>query len=95
MPAPEDLLSVEGVVGPAPDPEVGCAVATSERPRVNMIELAPKGTGKSFVFLNLSRYARLVSGGKVTAAALFYNNANRQPGLFSHYDLVIFDEAQS
>lgn len=63
--------------------------------RVNMIELAPKGTGKSFVFLNLSRYARLVSGGKVTAAALFYNNASRQPGLLSHYDLVIFDEAQS
>lgn len=63
--------------------------------RVNMIELAPKGTGKSFVFLNLSRYARLVSGGKVTAAALFYNNATRQAGLLSHYDLVIFDEAQS
>lgn len=63
--------------------------------RVNMIELAPKGTGKSFVFLNLSRYARLVSGGKVTAAALFYNNASRQPGLLSNYDLVIFDEAQS
>lgn len=63
--------------------------------RVNMIELAPKGTGKSFVFLNLSRYARLVSGGKVTAAALFYNNATRQPGLLSHYDLVVFDEAQS
>ncbi|MBA3471423.1 MAG: BREX system Lon protease-like protein BrxL [Herpetosiphonaceae bacterium] len=63
--------------------------------RINMIELAPKGTGKSFVFLNLSRYARLVSGGKVTAAALFYNNATRQPGLLSNYDLVIFDEAQS
>src|SRR5579859_1398737 len=58
--------------------------------RVNMIELAPKGTGKSFVFLNLSRYARLVSGGKVTAAALFYNNASKQPGLLSHYDLVVF-----
>lgn len=63
--------------------------------RVNMIELAPKGTGKSFVFLNLSRYARLVSGGKVTAAALFYNNATRQTGLLANYDLVIFDEAQS
>ncbi|MEI7768850.1 MAG: BREX system Lon protease-like protein BrxL [Chloroflexales bacterium] len=63
--------------------------------RVNMIELAPKGTGKSFVFLNLSRHARLVSGGKVTAAALFYNNASRQAGLLSYYDLVIFDEAQS
>lgn len=63
--------------------------------RVNMIELAPKGTGKSYVFLNLSRYARLISGGKVTAAALFYNNALRQAGLLSYYDLVVFDEAQS
>ncbi len=63
--------------------------------RVNMIELAPKGTGKSFVYLNLSRHARLVSGGKVTAAALFYNNQSRQPGLLTHYDLVVFDEAQS
>jgi ATP-dependent Lon protease len=63
--------------------------------RVNLVELAPKGTGKSFVFLNLSRYARLISGGKVTAAALFYNNATRQPGLLSHYDVVVFDEAQT
>lgn len=63
--------------------------------RINLVELAPKGTGKSFVFLNLSRYARLISGGKVTAAALFYNNATRQPGLLSHYDVVVFDEAQT
>lgn len=63
--------------------------------RVNMIELAPKGTGKSFVFLNLSRYARLVSGGKVTAAGLFYNNQTGQVGLLGNYDLVVFDEAQS
>lgn len=63
--------------------------------RINMIELAPKGTGKSYVFLNLSRYVRLVSGGKVTSAALFYNNQSRQPGLLSHYDVVVFDEAQS
>jgi ATP-dependent Lon protease len=63
--------------------------------RINLIELAPKGTGKSFVFLNLSRYVRLVSGGKVTAAALFYNNATRQPGLLSNYDVVVLDEAQA
>lgn len=63
--------------------------------RINLIELAPKGTGKSYIFLNLSRYARLISGGKVTAAALFYNNASRQAGLLSYYDLVVFDEAQS
>lgn len=63
--------------------------------RINLIELAPKGTGKSFVFVNLSRRARLVSGGRVTAAALFYNNATRQAGLLSSYDVVVFDEAQS
>lgn len=63
--------------------------------RVNLLELAPKGTGKSFVYLNLSRYVRLVSGGKVTPAVLFYNNATRQPGLLSHFDVVVFDEAQS
>ena len=62
---------------------------------VNLIELAPKGTGKSFVFLNLSRYARLLSGGKVTAAVLFYNNATRIPGLLTRYDVVVFDEVQT
>ncbi len=63
--------------------------------RVNLIELAPKGTGKSFVYLNLSRYVRLISGGKVTAAVLFHNNATNQSGLLSRFDVVVFDEAQS
>lgn len=63
--------------------------------RVNLVELAPKGTGKSYVYLNLSRYARLISGGKVTAAALFYNNRSREAGLLAHYDVIVFDEAQT
>jgi ATP-dependent Lon protease len=63
--------------------------------RVNLIELAPKGTGKSFVYLNLSRYVRLVSGGRVTAAVLFHNNATNQPGLLARFDVVVFDEAQT
>src|SRR5437667_1063818 len=63
--------------------------------RVNLIELAPKGTGKSFVFINLSRHIRLVSGGKVTAAVLFYNNATNQPGLLTQFDVVVFDEGQT
>src|SRR6266508_1047235 len=58
-----------------------------------MIDFRPMQNAR--LVLDLSRYARLVSGGKVTAAALFYNNATRQPGLLTHYDLVIFDEAQS
>jgi len=63
--------------------------------RVNLIELAPKGTGKSFIFLNLSRHVRLISGGKVTAAVLFHNNATNQPGLLTQFDVVVFDEAQT
>lgn len=65
------------------------------QPRVNLIELAPKGTGKSFVFQNLSRYARVISGGKVTAPVLFYNLASQTPGLLTQYDVVVFDEAQT
>jgi ATP-dependent Lon protease len=65
------------------------------QPRVNLIELAPKGTGKSFVFQNLSRYARLVSGGKISAPVLFYDLAARTPGLLTQYDVVVLDEAQT
>jgi len=62
---------------------------------VNVVELAPKGTGKSFVYQNLSRYVRVVSGGKITAPQLFYNLANQTPGLLTQYDVVVFDEAQT
>ena len=48
-------------------------------PRLNVIELAPKGTGKSFVFGNLSKYGWLVSGGKVT----FNGGSMTQPILVS------------
>lgn len=63
--------------------------------RVNLMELAPKGTGKSFVYQNLSRYVRLISGGKVTAPVLFHNNASDQTGLLARFDVIIFDEAQT
>jgi ATP-dependent Lon protease len=63
--------------------------------RVNLIELSPKGTGKSWIYINLSRYVRLVSGGKVTPAVLFYNNATNLPGLLVKHDVVVLDEAQS
>lgn len=63
--------------------------------RINLIELAPKGTGKSWTYINLSSYIRLVSGGKVTPAVLFYNNATNVPGLLVKYDVVVLDEAQS
>lgn len=63
--------------------------------RVNMVELSPKGTGKSWIYINLSKYVRLISGGKVSPAVLFYNNATNVPGLLVRYDVVVLDEAQS
>ena len=64
-------------------------------PRLNMIELAPKGTGKSYVFGNLSKYGWLISGGKVTRAKLFYDKSRQQPGIMKNYDFVTFDEIQT
>lgn len=64
------------------------------QPRVNLSELAPKGTGKSFVFDNISRYAAVIPGGKLSAPALFYNSATKQIGLLPRYDVVVIDEVQ-
>lgn len=55
----------------------------------------PKGTGKSFVFGNLSKYGWLVSGGKVTRAKLFYDKAKQQNGIIKNHDFVAFDEIQT
>jgi ATP-dependent Lon protease len=58
----------------------------------NFIELGPRGTGKSYVFSEMSPYGILISGGKASSANLFYNNARRQVGLVGHWDVVSFDE---
>lgn len=64
-------------------------------PRLNVIELAPKGTGKSYVFGNLSKYGWLVSGGKVTRAKLFWDKTKQQNGIMKNHDYVAFDEIQT
>ena len=64
-------------------------------PRLNLIELAPKGTGKSYVFGNLSKFVWLVSGGKVSRAKLIYDKSTKSPGIMRFYDLVAFDEIQT
>jgi len=64
-------------------------------PRVNIVELAPKGTGKSFVYENLSRYARVIGGGKISPAVLFHNLRTHTPGLITRYDTIVLDEVQS
>ena len=58
----------------------------------NMVELGPRGTGKSHLFQQISPYAHLISGGKATVAKMFVNNANGQRGLVCQYDVVCFDE---
>jgi ATP-dependent Lon protease len=57
-----------------------------------MVELGPRGTGKSHLFQQVSPHAHLVSGGKTTVARMFVNMANGQRGLVCQYDVVCFDE---
>ena len=58
----------------------------------NMVELGPRGTGKSHLYQQVSPYAHLISGGKATVARMFVNNQNNQRGLVCQYDVVCFDE---
>lgn len=58
----------------------------------NLVELGPKGTGKSHVFSELSPHGILISGGDVTPAKLFVNNSNGRIGLVGYWDSVAFDE---
>jgi len=64
-------------------------------PRINLIELAPKGTGKSYIFGNLSKYGWLISGGVVTRAKLLYDVSKQLPGVIVNYDYVAMDEIQT
>ena len=58
----------------------------------NMVELGPRGTGKSHLFQQISPYSHLISGGKATVAKMFVNNSTGQRGLVCQYDVVCFDE---
>lgn len=58
----------------------------------NLIELGPKGTGKSHVFSELSPHGILISGGEVSKAKLFVNNSTGEIGLVGYWDVVAYDE---
>jgi ATP-dependent Lon protease len=58
----------------------------------NLIELGPKGTGKSHIFSEFSPHGMLISGGEITVPKLFVNNANGRIGLVGYWDVVAFDE---
>lgn len=58
----------------------------------NLIELGPKGTGKSHIYSEMSPHGILISGGEVSKAKLFVNNSNGEIGLVGYWDLVAYDE---
>jgi len=58
----------------------------------NLIELGPKGTGKSHIYSEMSPHGMLISGGEVSKAKLFVNNSNGEIGLVGYWDVVSYDE---
>ena len=63
--------------------------------RLNLIELAPKGTGKSYLFGRVSRVGWLSSGGVMSRAKMFYDLSKRREGLVAGNDFVTLDEGQT
>jgi len=72
-----------------------CRLLPLVQKSMHLVELAPKGTGKSYFFENISSKVRLVSGGNVSPAVLFVNNASGQWGLLARYKVVVLDEVQT
>lgn len=58
----------------------------------NVMELGPKGTGKSHIYSEFSPHGMLISGGEVTVPKLFVNNSTGKLGLVGYWDCVAFDE---
>ena len=58
----------------------------------NVVELGPRGTGKSHIYQQVSPYSHLVSGGKTTVAKMFVDMGSGKRGLVCKYDVVCFDE---
>ena len=58
----------------------------------NLVELGPRGTGKSHVYSELSPYSILMSSGHTTVSNMFYNMGARRVGLVGKWDCIAFDE---
>lgn len=70
-----------------------CRLLPLVQKNLHLMELAPKGTGKSHIYINISPRVYLTSG-NLTPAVLFFNNATEQPGLLARYDVIVIDEVQ-
>ena len=62
--------------------------------RLNIVELAPKGTGKSYLFGSLSKFGYLNSGGTLSRTKMFYDRSKRRDGYIINSDFVALDEIQ-
>lgn len=58
----------------------------------NLVELGPRGTGKSHAYSELSPYSILMSSGHTSVSNMFYNMASRRVGLVGNWDCIAFDE---
>lgn len=72
-----------------------CRLIPLVQKSAHLMELAPKGTGKSYIFENISPHVKLVSGGNVSPAVMFVNNATGQWGILARYAVVVLDEVQT
>jgi len=72
-----------------------CRLIPLVQKNMTLAELAPKGTGKSYVFENVSPKVRLISGGNISPAVLFVNNSSGQWGLLARFAVVVLDEVQT
>jgi len=63
--------------------------------RLNLIELAPKGTGKSYIYGRVSRYGALPTDSRISRASLFYNKARQTEGMVATNDFIVLDEIQT
>jgi len=72
-----------------------CRLLPLVEKNLHLLELAPKGTGKSYLYENINPRVRLVSGGNVSPAVLFVNNATGEWGLLARFAVVVLDEVQT
>lgn len=72
-----------------------CRLLPLVEKNLHLLELAPKGTGKSYLYENINPRVRLVSGGNISPAVLFVNNATGQWGLLARFAVVVLDEVQT
>lgn len=59
---------------------------------VNLIELGPRGTGKTFLLRNVSPSVFTISGGRPSPATLFVNKQTQRVGILGLRKVVVFDE---